>query len=119
MITPFDQIDAESLSKVLSSPPFLTVDGVANIREVGGFTITGVSALVKPGYYFRAGELSHITDKGKEQLRSFGIRKVFDSRAPHEVARFEAPSPSIEGVEFTMASVSNDGEFDPISIAKV
>lgn len=111
MNTPFDPIDKESLSKVLSSPPFITVDGVANIREVGGFPIIAVNhVLVKSGYYFRAADPSKITDKGKEQLRSFGIMKIFDFRSPQEI---KAPILSIEGVKVIPVPISDDRPFDP------
>ncbi len=119
MISPFDPIDKETLTKVLSSPPFITVQGVCNFREVGGYAASQGNLLVKPGYYYRCGDPSHITDKGKETLRNLGIKKVFDFRANHEVAKFDAPSPTIDGIEFIRASVSNDEAFDPISIAKV
>ena len=119
MITPFDPIDKETLSRVLTSPPFIVVEGVANFRGVGGHSAPQANALVRSGYYYRSGDPSHITDKGKETLRNLGIKKVFDFRANHEVAKFEAPSPTIDGIEFIRASVSNDEAFDPLAVAKV
>ena len=114
MNTPFDPIDKESLSKVLSSPPFITVDGVLNIREVGGFPIIAVNnVLVKPGYYFRASDPSKITDKGKEQLRTFGIMKIFDFRGTKEI---KAPLLSMEGVKVIPVKIEDDTPSDPMHI---
>ncbi|KAJ3484010.1 hypothetical protein NLI96_g5924 [Meripilus lineatus] len=119
METPFDTIDQEVLSKILSSEPFVSVEGVPNFRQVGGFQASSGSSSVKSGYLYRSGELSHISDKGKETLRTLGIKKVFDFRAPHETTRFEAPNPTVDTVEFVRAPVTGDEKFDPISIAKL
>jgi len=94
------------LRKILSSPPFVVVEGVMNIRTIAAadsnYTINqpDPKIIVKPFHIFRSAELSRITNTGKDQLRALGIKKVFDLRSDYEIAKFETPVPSVEGVEF-------------------
>ncbi|KAJ7286862.1 protein-tyrosine phosphatase-like protein [Mycena rebaudengoi] len=69
-------------SDILSSAPFVVVDGVFNIRAIGGYKANDPTYVVKPGVAFRSGEISGITETGKEQLLALGIHRVFDLRTP-------------------------------------
>ncbi|KAJ7496579.1 hypothetical protein FB451DRAFT_1385972 [Mycena latifolia] len=72
----------------LSSPPFIVVEGVINIRDIGGYVIED-STLVKSGLVFRSGEISNITETGKQQLLALGIRRVFDMRTQLEITSYK------------------------------
>ncbi|KZT26412.1 hypothetical protein NEOLEDRAFT_1132467 [Neolentinus lepideus HHB14362 ss-1] len=110
-------IDPDALQKTLSSPPFVVVDGVVNIRDFGGYITEDPSFRVRPGYLFRSGEPTKITESGKEKLRGLGIRKVFDFRSEPEIAKYKAATPVIDGVEFVRNPVSNDEAYDPVGLA--
>jgi hypothetical protein len=102
-------VSPDKLQTVLSSAPFVLVDGVMNIRTIASaesnYSINRADTddpeyIVKPFHIFRSAELSHITDTGKAQLRALGIKKVFDLRSDYEISKFDTPVPSVEGVEF-------------------
>ncbi|KDQ61027.1 hypothetical protein JAAARDRAFT_32025 [Jaapia argillacea MUCL 33604] len=116
-MSPGDLSDTDSLRKVLSSPPFVIVEGIINIREVGGYPTAQPGHIVKQSYLFRSGEPSRVTDAGKQHLRSLGVKKVFDFRSEVEIARYNTPTPTIDGVEFVRAPVSDSEAYDPVGLA--
>ncbi|KIJ66752.1 hypothetical protein HYDPIDRAFT_85094 [Hydnomerulius pinastri MD-312] len=89
----------------LGSPPFVTVEGVINIRSVGGFATSNEGLVVKANAFFRSGELSYVTEKGKEQLRALGIKKIFDLRSPTEIKNYNTSAPTIEGIELVCSPI--------------
>ena len=104
--------------KILSSPPFVTVEGVINIRDAGGqLSSTFPDKRVKSGYIFRAGEPSRITEKGKTQLRDLGVKVVFDLRSDTEIADYKAAPVTVDGIDFIRAPVSRNESYDPVSLA--
>ncbi|KAK0212304.1 protein-tyrosine phosphatase-like protein [Desarmillaria ectypa] len=84
-----------------SLPPFIQVQGVINIRMVGGYKTAMPSTIVNPEIVFRSGELSFLMENGKQQLISHGIRRIFDLRS------------DIEGVTYVRAAISEKNAFDP------
>lgn len=107
----------EEDQKTLSSPPFVVIDGVINVRDLGGYATSNPDLVVKSTCIFRSGELSYITDRGREQLRALGISKIFDMRSDGEIANYKTKAPIIEGVEFTRVPVSQTEAYDPVSLA--
>ncbi|EEB89246.1 hypothetical protein MPER_12680, partial [Moniliophthora perniciosa FA553] len=97
--------------------PFVAIQGVINARAVGGYATS--SNIVKPTILYRSGDPSHITEKGIEQLRSLGIRRIFDLRADSEISSYAAATPSIYGVEIVKTPISQEQVFDPVSLAKL
>ncbi|KAJ5226133.1 hypothetical protein N7468_007358 [Penicillium chermesinum] len=77
-------------SKIVSLPPFITVPGVSNFRDLSHDT------KLRPGFVYRAGNLSDISDEGKEVIsKDLGVTTIFDLRNSSE--RERAPSPDIPG----------------------
>ncbi|TCD64550.1 hypothetical protein EIP91_003988 [Steccherinum ochraceum] len=114
----FPTPEEDLVRKVLSAPPFVDVEGVPNLRELGGYPVAGdVSTTTKPVIY-RSADPSRITEKGAERLRALGIKKVFDLRSPHEVRILKSRSLSIEGVEVVGLEVTRTESFEPQDIAK-
>lgn len=107
---------SETTAQIVSSPPFVQVEGVINIRAVGGFDV-GSGRRVKPSLIFRSGELSKITEKGKEQLHALKIKTVFDFRSDSEVAAYKSATPTINDIEFVSVPVSQGRYFDPVTLA--
>jgi len=110
-------MDEPEVQNILSSPPFVVVDGVINIRDIGGYPTLNPNLFVKRFSVFRAGELSGITDRGKEQLHALKIAKIFDMRSDSEIASYKAEGPAIEGVEFVRVPVSQKQSYDPAGLA--
>jgi hypothetical protein len=57
-------LDPELLSDVLSKHPFVTVDGVCNIRDLGMIPAEDGENVTRSGFMFRSGELSGVTQLG-------------------------------------------------------
>lgn len=60
-----DPLDPAYVQDVLSKPPFITIPGVINVRDLGHYpSTTDPGFVTKSGYLFRSAELSGITDEG-------------------------------------------------------
>ncbi|KAJ5785225.1 uncharacterized protein N7503_010437 [Penicillium pulvis] len=85
-------IPASIVSKIISLPPFVTLPGVSNFRDLSHDNV------LRPGYAYRSGNLSDLEEKGKSILAGdLGITTIFDLRNQGE--RERAPSPEITGIE--------------------
>lgn len=81
----------------LPTPPFISVDGVPNFRDLGGYIIPNrLSANKKPLMFrrnllYRCAHPQLITDKGKHTLVStLNIKHVYDFRSAPEVKKLTA-----------------------------
>ncbi|KAJ7826924.1 tyrosine phosphatase family-domain-containing protein, partial [Mycena olivaceomarginata] len=104
-------------SPPLPSPPFVAVEGVINVRTIGGYR-TDASHIVNPKLVFRSGEVSGITETGKQQLVALGIHRVFDMRTNLEINSYKTPPPNIPGVEFVPVPVGKEDPWEAGSIEK-
>jgi hypothetical protein len=101
----------------LNLPPFVPIQNVINIRAIGGYSASHPDLFAKPRFLYRSGELTRISEEGKDQLRALGITTVFDLRSKTEIASYDTPAPNIEGVEIVWAPVSQQNAYDPSSLA--
>ena len=61
----FEPLDPEYVMQRLSQPPFVKVPGVVNIRDLlGAYDTSHPGVTTRPGFLFRSGEISAITDEG-------------------------------------------------------
>ncbi|KAG6895252.1 hypothetical protein C0992_002347, partial [Termitomyces sp. T32_za158] len=90
-------------SDVLSSPPFVVVPGVINLRALGGSPLDETHKRIKPLHIFRSGELTRITEDGRSKLRELGVTTVFDLRSDTEIAQLKSQTPNIPGVHVVRA----------------
>lgn len=80
----------------------LTIDGVSNTRDGGGWnTVDG--GTIKQGMYFRGANVDSITDTGKAEMKKLGIKTDLDLRKASETAGI-TQSPIGEAVTFTNIS---------------
>ena len=63
-----------------------TIDGVFNLRDIGGYPTAG-GTRVRTGRLYRSSALDLINDRGLADLRSLGLRTVFDLRSRTEIDR--------------------------------
>jgi hypothetical protein len=95
-------IRPEQYGPVLSSPPFVFVDGTFNTRDLGLVPDSPLRA----NYAFRSGALGQLTDNGKAVISGkLGVKRIFDLRSPEERSRM--PDPDIDGVENTWIQSSS------------
>lgn len=57
-------LDPDFLADVLSKHPFVTIDGVCNLRDLGMIPIADGEHVTRSGFMYRSGELSGITQLG-------------------------------------------------------
>lgn len=61
----------------------LTIDGLANARDLGGLDRADGST-TPTGVFVRAEQLDHVSSSGWARLLAYGVRTVVDLRRPHE-----------------------------------
>jgi len=108
-----EPLDPQYVTEILSRPPFVTISGVHNVRD-----IAGPGSCMKPNFLFRGAEVSSITEEGKSQLRELGITTVFDLRSDIEMEKWDSPLPVIDGVEVLRTPVFRKEDYSPEMIAK-
>lgn len=60
----FEPLDPEYVRERLAKPPFVTVPGVDNVRDLGSYPTRYPGMVTKPNLLYRAGEMSNITEQG-------------------------------------------------------
>ncbi len=132
-------LDPAYVAEQLSRPPFVTISGVVNVRDLGSYPTGQPGFITKPGLVYRAGEVSHITEEGAlhaithrflgrderepastgvRQLRDLGVTTVYDLRSETEMHKYETPIPTIEGVEVVHVPVFKTEDYSPEAMAK-
>ena len=59
-----EPLDEDYVRTRLSQPPFVTIDGVLNVRDLGSYQTADPSLITKPSLMYRSGEVSGITGEG-------------------------------------------------------
>ena len=67
------------------------VEGLENLRELGGYETADRRAFVRPGAFYRSDRLCSLTERGQEQFRRLHIRQIVDFRVPSEIEGREDP----------------------------
>ncbi|THH10695.1 hypothetical protein EW145_g1158 [Phellinidium pouzarii] len=112
MVSVLGALDADLVQRILNSPPFHSVDGVINFRDLGSS-----SGAITPGILFRSGELTRLSQRGKDELKALGVATVFDLRSQSEITKYSSATPEIDGVRFVHVPVSDKDEYDPMALA--
>ncbi|KAG6335887.1 hypothetical protein ID866_3196 [Astraeus odoratus] len=113
-----EPLDPAHVAEVLSNPPFISIPGVSNVRDLGSYPIATSNVITKPGYAYRAAEVSNITEEGAEKMTALRITTIFDLRSDPEMKKYSTPIPTIEGVEIIRAQVFKNEDYSPESISK-
>jgi hypothetical protein len=104
----------------LPSPPFISVSGIYNFRDLGGYAVSpGLS--VKRNVIYRCGEPSKVTQAGIETLRSLGVTHMYDLRAKVEIDRNKDVGwggvKEWDGCERVFSPVFIDQDYSPENLA--
>ncbi|KAF9498846.1 hypothetical protein BDN71DRAFT_1442811 [Pleurotus eryngii] len=114
-----EALDPSYVASVLSNPPFITIPGVINVRDLGAYlSNTHPGKLTKPNLMLRSAEISGITPEGIDRLRELGVTKVFDLRSDTEIEKYDTPVPEIEGIDIIRAPVFQKEDYSPEMMAK-
>jgi hypothetical protein len=57
-------LDPDLLADVLSKHPFVMIDGVCNVRDLGMIPAADSKNVTRSGFMYRSGELSGVTQHG-------------------------------------------------------
>lgn len=72
----------------LPSPPFITIQGVPNFRDLGGHKVASQpNKIIRRGLIYRCGEPSGITTEGVKKVQELKIAKAYDLRSKPEIER--------------------------------
>jgi len=107
----------------LPTPPFVTLSGIPNFRDLGGWPIASwPHHSVRRNYVFRCGEPTKATDEAVEKIKSLGVKHIFDLRSNPEIRQHQLSGRSAgvtnwPGVERVYVPVFPEDSYDPLSIA--
>jgi hypothetical protein len=60
-----EPLDPAYVAEILSKPPFVTIPGVINVRDLGSYpSITFPGTITRPGHVYRSAEISAVTPEG-------------------------------------------------------
>ena len=128
-------LDPDLVADVLSKHPFVTIDGVCNVRDLGGIP-TADGHVTRSNFMVRSGELSRVTQLGLypslapsdvsnpvtllgvEQLRALGVTTIFDFRSDTEIAKYDTATPEIKGITVLRATVFKTEDYSPERMAQ-
>ncbi|KAK7695400.1 hypothetical protein QCA50_000036 [Cerrena zonata] len=113
-----EPLDPVYVRERLNQPPFVTIPGVVNVRDLGSYPTDQPGIITKPGLLYRSAEISSVTDEGKAKLQELGIKKVFDLRSDTEISKWTTPCPEIEGIQVIRAPVFKIEDYSPEMMAK-
>ncbi|KFZ10670.1 hypothetical protein V502_07988 [Pseudogymnoascus sp. VKM F-4520 (FW-2644)] len=90
-----EQLPPPVVADILSSPPFVTIPGAINVRDISS---TRTALNIRQGFAYRSGMLTKITGWAMSKLvEDVGVKTIFDLRNPSEREKY--PSPEIPGAE--------------------
>lgn len=125
-----------------TSSRFLSVGGVVNFRELGGYPCSDIPATsnsspdnasessprdshssIRPGFLFRSAQPSQVTPAGIETLvNDLGIQAIFDFRSQTEIqlvtTRYPDSLIEIPGTTRHPVPVFSEGDYSPASLVK-
>ncbi|EKM79889.1 hypothetical protein AGABI1DRAFT_113143 [Agaricus bisporus var. burnettii JB137-S8] len=114
-----EPLDPVYVADVLSKPPFITIPGVINVRDLGCYpSTTFPGKITRPRHLYRSAEIAGVSPEGKILFKQLNITRVFDLRSDIELQKYNAPLPQIDGVEITQNPVFKTIDYSPEMIAK-
>jgi len=104
----------------LPSPPFVSVSGIHNFRDLGGYAVSPTLS-VRRNVIYRCGEPSKVTQDGIETLKSLGVTRMYDLRSKVEIDRNKDANwggiKEWDGCERVFTPVFIDQDYSPENLA--
>jgi protein-tyrosine phosphatase len=110
----FVRLQAGGGPAVVAGERCLPVEGVTNLRDLGGYA-TADGRRVRWGAVFRSANLGRVTADGLSALRQLGIRTVCDFRTGPESAKLPNLFPDSPGVGYLRLPVQH-GDHEPTAV---
>ena len=63
-----EAFDPAYVAQRLASPPFVSIEGVVNVRDLGSYSTDRPGYITRPGFIYRSGEVSYITEEGRPSI---------------------------------------------------
>jgi hypothetical protein len=108
----------------LPSPPFVTMQGISNFRDLGGYAIASdPKKSIRRNYIFRCAEPTLATDQDISKINTeLKITHIYDLRSNPEIEKGQISGVKGEvvnwpGVERVYCPVFPETSYDPISLA--
>jgi len=130
-MNPLDQsflipLDTAVTSQHLRFPPFIAIDGTANVRDLGGLPASshpwGPSragrSKTRSNTVLRSAQLSNLRPAGEEALQALGIKAIFDFRSTCEIEDYGAPLASLPGSQVYHVPIVLDDYFLPSEVER-
>ncbi|TGO58247.1 hypothetical protein BCON_0057g00340 [Botryotinia convoluta] len=114
---------ASTLHEKALEPPFITVEGIPNFRDLGGYPLAlgPTSHSVRQGVVYRCGEPQRVTEKGIATMQQLGITHIYDLRSQDELIKGAAAGRGgvveWEGCQRVFAPVFPAEDYSPEKIA--
>lgn len=94
------------LTVVTQGPRNLYIDGMSNVRDIGGYASSLVEGgVIRQGLYFRGANPEKITKNGKQEMLRLGVRVEIDLRDS-----YQCKGPYINGVDYYAISIPSGTE---------
>lgn len=96
-----------------SKPPFIPVEGLANLRDIGGYPVSSPSPskVVRPRIFYRAADPCKCRDASIRKLRDeLGITTIYDIRAKPEMDKNVGTESDVAEWDQRLSEVSSDGK---------
>ncbi|CZS91611.1 related to protein-tyrosine phosphatase [Rhynchosporium graminicola] len=106
----------------LPSPPFITVEGIYNFRDIGGYPVsTSSNHSIRSNILYRCAEPSKITRDGISTAQRLGITHMYDLRSSNEIERNRVAGRGgivqWEGCQRVFVPVFEDKDYSPEALA--
>ena len=112
----------------LPRPPFVNVEGVRNLRDIGGYSTTP-GYCTRRGLIYRSADFGTCTENGLKQLEALDVKAIFDLRSKHEVEKaredegrnetyYDVWTIHPDGPRYNFAPVFEDSDYSPEALAK-
>lgn len=87
-------------------PRNINIDGVSNVRDIGGYKSTLVeNGKIKQGLYYRGANLNNVTEIGKKEMIRLGIKQEIDLRDSYQCL-----GPYVNEIEYNAISIPSGTE---------
>ena len=87
-------------------PRNIAIDGVSNVRDIGGYKSSLVSnGKIKQGLYYRGANLNSISEDGKKEMLRLGIKREIDMRDSYQCL-----GPYVDGISYSAVSIPSGTE---------
>jgi hypothetical protein len=108
----------------LPSPPFVTMQGIANFRDLGGYAIASdPKKSVRMNYIFRCAEPTSATEQDITKINTeLKVTHIYDLRSNPEIEKLQVSGGKGKvvnwpGVERVYCPVFPETSYDPVSLA--